>query len=181
LALSILLKLWLCLFNRNLGKRINSSAMLASAADSLSDSAATAAVLIGLLAGTVTPFPVDGWIGLLVSLFIFKAGWGAAKDTIDPLLGKPADPELVSSIAATILRSYSNPISVVVNLPICIRGDLYLLATLLVCEVYCCNRYLYRRIASNIFTLILTRYKAKGCTQDHCNSKERLKKFVCHN
>lgn len=103
LALSILLKLWLCLFNRNLGKRINSSAMLASAADSLSDSAATAAVLIGLLAGTVTPFPVDGWIGLLVSLFIFKAGWGAAKDTIDPLLGKPADPELVSSIATTIL------------------------------------------------------------------------------
>jgi len=103
LVLSVLVKLWLSLFNRTLGKQIHSAAMLATAADSLSDAGATAAVLVGLIAGTFTSLPVDGWIGLGVSLFIFKAGWGAAKDTIDPLLGTPADPELICSIERSVL------------------------------------------------------------------------------
>ena len=103
LAVSICVKLWMCLFNRKLGRRIDSAAMLATSTDSLSDAVATAAVLAGLLAGRFTSLPVDGWVGLLVSLFILKAGWGAAKDTIDPLLGKPADPALVREIEATVL------------------------------------------------------------------------------
>jgi hypothetical protein len=64
---------------------------------------ATAAVLPGLLAGHFFSVSIDGWVGLAVSAFILKAGWGAMKDTIDPLLGKPADPELVRSIEQTIL------------------------------------------------------------------------------
>lgn len=103
LAVSICVKLWMCLFNRKLGRRIDSAAMLATSTDSLSDAVATGAVLAGLLAGRFTSLPVDGWVGLLVSLFILKAGWGAAKDTIDPLLGKPADPALVREIEATVL------------------------------------------------------------------------------
>lgn len=103
LAVSICVKLWMCLFNRKLGRRIDSAAMLATSTDSLSDAVATGAVLAGLLAGRFTSLPVDGWVGLLVSLFILKAGWGAAKDTIDPLLGKPADPTLVREIEATVL------------------------------------------------------------------------------
>ena len=103
LAVSVCVKLWMCLFNRRLGRRIGSAAMQATSTDSLSDAVATSAVLAGLLVGRFTPLTIDGWVGLLVSLFILKAGWGAAKDTIDPLLGKPADPELVQEIEATVL------------------------------------------------------------------------------
>jgi len=103
LAASVLIKLWMWRFNRILSKRINSSAMAATAADSLSDAAATAAVLLGLLAGHFFSLRIDGWIGLLVALFILKAGFESAKGTLDPLLGQPADPELVSSIERTIL------------------------------------------------------------------------------
>ncbi len=103
LALSILVKSWMCLFNRRLGRRIQSSAMLATAADCISDAAATGAVLLGLLVGHFSGYTIDGWVGLLVSFFVLKAGWGAAKDTLDPLLGKPVDPILVSEIEKTVL------------------------------------------------------------------------------
>lgn len=103
LAVSVCVKLWMCLFNRGLGRRINSAAMLATSTDSLSDAVATSVLLLGLLAGHFFHLPLDGWLGVAVALFILKAGWGAAKDTIDPLLGKPADPELVREIEATVL------------------------------------------------------------------------------
>lgn len=103
LAVSVCVKLWMCLFNRRLGRRIDSAAMLATSTDSLSDAVATSVLLLGLLAGHFFHLPLDGWLGVAVALFILKAGWGAAKDTIDPLLGKPADPELVREIEATVL------------------------------------------------------------------------------
>ena len=103
LIASIAVKLWMSLFNRNLSKRIDSAAMAATAADSLSDVAATSAVLLGTVVGTLTDLSIDGWVGLLVSIFILRAGLGAAKDTIDPLLGKSADPELVREIEKTVL------------------------------------------------------------------------------
>lgn len=103
LAASICVKLWMGLFNRKLGRRIGSAAMEATSTDSLSDAVATAAVLAGLLAGRFFDLAIDGWVGLVVSLFILKAGWGAAKDTIDPLLGRPADPGLVYDIEKTVL------------------------------------------------------------------------------
>ena len=83
LAISILVKLWMCLFNRRLGRRIGSAAMAATAADSLSDVAATSAVLAGTLVGRMTGLAIDGWVGALVAVFILRAGWGAAKDTIN--------------------------------------------------------------------------------------------------
>ncbi|MBM6871451.1 cation transporter [Pseudoflavonifractor phocaeensis] len=103
LAASIAVKLWMSLFNRGLSRRIDSAAMAATAADSLSDVAATSAVLLGGIVGALTHLPIDGWAGLLVSVFILRAGLGAAKDTIDPLLGKSADPELVRDIEKTVL------------------------------------------------------------------------------
>ena len=63
----------------------------------------TAAVLIGCVLGHVLHWQVDGWIGLLVALFILWSGWSAAKDTISPLLGEPASEELVQSISRLIL------------------------------------------------------------------------------
>ena len=103
LCASILVKLWMFFFNRNLSRRIGSAAMAATAADSLSDVAATSAVLAGTLVGRMTGLAIDGWVGALVAVFILRAGWGAAKDTINPLLGQNPDPELVRNIQTTVL------------------------------------------------------------------------------
>lgn len=104
LAASVLIKLWMGRFNRILSRRIHSPAMAATATDSLSDAAATSVVLLGLLVGHFFSLHIDGWLGLLVALFILKAGFCSAKDTLDPLLGQPADPELVAGIERTILN-----------------------------------------------------------------------------
>ena len=103
LVCSVLVKLWMGHFNRILGRRIGSPAMAAAAADSRSDAAATSAVLAGLIVGGFSSLNIDGWIGLLVALFILKAGMGAMKDTLDPLLGQPPSEELVKEIEKTIL------------------------------------------------------------------------------
>lgn len=103
LAVSIAVKLWMSLFNRQLSKRIGSAAMAATATDSLSDVVATSAVLLGAVVGKLTGVSIDGWVGMLVAVFILRAGWGAAKDTIDPLLGQSPDPELVKEIERTVL------------------------------------------------------------------------------
>lgn len=100
---SILVKLWMSWFNRTLGRRIGSAAMAATAADSLSDAVATSAVLLGTLVFRFTGYNVDGWVGLLVAVFILRSGWGAAKDTLDPLLGQGPDPDLVESIQKAVL------------------------------------------------------------------------------
>ena len=103
LCASILVKLWMFFFNRNLSRRIGSAAMMATATDSLSDAAATSAVLLGTLVGHFADLYIDGWVGVLVAVFILRAGWGAAKDTLDPLLGQNPDPELVRGIQETVL------------------------------------------------------------------------------
>lgn len=103
LICSILVKLWMCLFNRKLGRRINSAAMEATATDSLSDVVATSAVLAGILIGHFAQVSIDGWIGVVVAIFILRAGWGAAKDTLNPLLGTAPEPELVKAIQQLVL------------------------------------------------------------------------------
>ena len=104
LAASILVKLWMYVFNRTLSRRIESAAMAATAADSLSDCVATSAVLLGLLVGHFADLSIDGWVGVVVAAFVFKTGWEAAKDTISLLLGQPPDPALVSGIRETVLE-----------------------------------------------------------------------------
>lgn len=103
LCASILVKLWMFFFNRNLSRRIGSAAMMATATDSLSDAAATSAVLLGTLVGHFADLYIDGWVGVLVAVFILRAGWGAAKDTLDPLLGQSPDPSLVQGVQETVL------------------------------------------------------------------------------
>ena len=103
LCASILVKLWMSAFNRRLSQRIGSAAMAATAADSLSDVVATSAVLLGTLAGHFFSLRIDGWVGILVAAFILRAGWEAAKDTLDPLLGQSPDPDLVESIQKAVL------------------------------------------------------------------------------
>ena len=96
---SILLKLWMALFDRKLGKKIGSAALTAAAADSRSDVIATGAVLLACVVGKLTGLMIDGWAGLLVALFILWSGVGVVKDTVDPLLGAKPDEALVRAIA----------------------------------------------------------------------------------
>lgn len=105
LAVSILVKLYMCHMNRTLGRRINSVAMAATATDSLSDAVATSVVLISMVVTRFTGIRVDGYAGALVALMILWAGFNAARDTISPLLGTAPDPELVNRIT-DIVRSY---------------------------------------------------------------------------
>ena len=104
LLMSIAVKLWMGGFNRKLGKKINSAAMEATAVDSISDAISTAATMISVIAAAFTELPVDGVIGLIVAVLILKAGWGAAQDTLSPLLGQKADPELVKDIEEHLMR-----------------------------------------------------------------------------
>ena len=103
LAASIAVKLWMALFNRTLGKRINSGSLIATAADSRNDVLTTSAVLVASLISHFANVELDGWMGAAVALFILYSGVGLIKDTIDPLLGLAPDPELVQHIHDKIM------------------------------------------------------------------------------
>lgn len=99
LAFAILLKIWQALFNIRVGKKINSVALAATGADSRNDVISTAIVLLSILIGKFGGFMIDGYMGVLVALFIIWSGIGLVKETMSPLLGEAPDPELVESIA----------------------------------------------------------------------------------
>lgn len=103
LVVSILVKLWMAVFNRSIGRRIGSKALMATADDSRNDVISTAAVLAATLLVRFTALPLDGWMGLGVAVFILFSGAGLIKDTVDPLLGQAPDPELVQYIHDKVL------------------------------------------------------------------------------
>jgi len=98
LIASILVKFYMFFYNRKFGKRIHSEAMMATAMDSLSDMGATSVVLISMLVSYYTSIQIDGICGVLVAALIFYAGINSAKETINPLLGQPPEPEFVQRI-----------------------------------------------------------------------------------
>ena len=98
LAVSVAVKLYMWHYNRRIGGKIRSAAMEATASDSLSDAAATSAVLLAMLIGRWTGLAVDGYVGMVVALFILFSAYKAAKETLSPLLGQAPDPELVQHI-----------------------------------------------------------------------------------
>ena len=102
LGISVLVKLWLCLFNRRLAKKIGSSVMKATAADSLSDAIATAAVLAAMLILEFTGFDTDGYMGVIVAIIIFIAGIKILNETKNAILGESADPEVVEGVKAIV-------------------------------------------------------------------------------
>lgn len=105
LLVSICAKFYMYCYNRGVGKKISAAAMQATAADSLSDCAATAAVLLATLAGYFLHWQIDGWCGLVVSLLILWAGVQAARDTLSPLLGQPPSEEFVQEIRDIVMES----------------------------------------------------------------------------
>lgn len=111
LVASIAVKLYMCFYNSKISQKISSAAMKATATDSLSDSLATTAVLFTTLLSYFTGLKIDGYCGILVGLFIFYAGFSAAKETINPLLGKPPEPEFVKKIEEIVL-SYEDVLGI---------------------------------------------------------------------
>lgn len=99
LLLSVGVKLWMGMFNRKLGRRINSSVMMATAADSLGDVAATSAAILAIVVYAVWKVNIDGIAGIVVSVFVMLAGVGIAKDTLAPLIGEPVDSKIYEQIS----------------------------------------------------------------------------------
>lgn len=103
LVVSVCVKLYMCLYNRRISRKIDSVAMAATAADSFSDSIATTAVLAAMLVGRFTGLMIDGWVGLVVACLILWSGVQAARDTISPLLGQPPKKEFVEEIERLVM------------------------------------------------------------------------------
>ncbi len=112
LIVSILIKCYMAYYNSQVAGKIDSAALRATAKDSLSDCIATAVVLATGILGCFTPLQLDGWCGVLVSVFIFYSGISAARDSIDPLLGNPPTQEFVEDIAHTALKFNENIVGV---------------------------------------------------------------------
>ncbi len=103
LAVAIVIKVWQALFNISIGKKIHSSALIATGTDSRNDVISTAAVLLSLIIGAVTGLQLDGIMGCLVAAFIIWSGIQLIRETISPLLGEAPDPELVNEIQEMVL------------------------------------------------------------------------------
>ncbi len=103
IGVSILGKCWLAYFNSKLGKKINSTAMSAVVKDSIGDIAATTVTLIALIVSKFTCVPVDGYLGVFVSIFVFYAGFSILKETTGALLGKPPEADFVKNLENRLL------------------------------------------------------------------------------
>ncbi len=103
LAASILVKLWMMLFNMKIGKLISSQALEATAADSRNDCISTFVVLVAALVSHFTSVQLDGWMGILVAAFILYSGIGLVREAMSPLLGKAPDPEMVEHIRDKVM------------------------------------------------------------------------------
>ncbi|WFR58006.1 cation diffusion facilitator family transporter [Anaerocolumna sp. AGMB13025] len=102
LVLSVFLKLWLSVFNRKLGRRINSNVMKATATDALGDVMITTTTIASIIIGKLTGLKVDGWMGAVVSVFVLLAGINIAKETLEPLLGEAVDREVYETITKKV-------------------------------------------------------------------------------
>lgn len=99
LSLSVAVKLWLSLFNRTLGKRINSKVMLATSADAMGDVVTTSATMLSIAVFGIFGVNIDGIVGIAVSVVVMIAGVNIAKDTLAPLIGEAIDPQLYEQIS----------------------------------------------------------------------------------
>ncbi len=103
LVLSILVKLWMAVFNRTIGRRISSTTLEATAVDSRNDVISTGVVLVCAIISHLTGVDLDGIVGIAVGAFIVYSGALLVRDTVNPLLGQAPDPALVSHIQKKIL------------------------------------------------------------------------------
>lgn len=103
LVISILCKLWLGVFNKNLGKKINSAPMMAVMKDSFSDCLATGVAAVSIIVSAFSDINIDGYLGVVVAVFIFIAGFDILKETLGDILGRPPEAEFVEEITDKIM------------------------------------------------------------------------------
>lgn len=103
LVLSMAVKLWMALFYRRIGKRIDSETLVAACADSRNDVICTGVVLVSAAVSMAFGLAVDGYVGVLVALFVLWSGFSIMRETVSPLLGQAPDPALVKEISDTVL------------------------------------------------------------------------------
>lgn len=111
LGAAVLVKLWMFIFNRKLGKKINSVSLRATATDSISDVLSTFTVILGMTAGILFNLNIDGYVGLLVAAFIIFSGIKTAKESLSPLIGQMPEKELVDGIK-NMVGSYEGIIGI---------------------------------------------------------------------
>ncbi|MBE6870685.1 MAG: cation transporter [Ruminococcaceae bacterium] len=104
LALSALAKLWMAVFFKKIGNMISSDSLCATSVDSLSDACVTAVTLVGFIVARFTTLPVDGFVGIAISLFILYSGIKVTRDVINQLLGEKPDKELVASVTEMLMQ-----------------------------------------------------------------------------
>ncbi len=103
LSFSIIIKIWLSKFNLKLADKISSTTMKATAMDARNDVIATTAVLVSIFIAKFTKFEIDGYMGVVVALFIIYSGFSILKDILNPLLGEMPDPDFIEKIESKIL------------------------------------------------------------------------------
>lgn len=103
LVISILCKLWLGVFNKTLGKKINSAPMMAVMKDSFSDCLATGVAAVSIIVSAFSDINIDGYLGVVVAVFIFIAGFDILKETLGDILGRPPEAEFVEEITEKIM------------------------------------------------------------------------------
>lgn len=111
LLISIFIKLWLSMFNKKIGNLINSKALKATAVDAMGDVYSSLTVVLSFLLSNFMSFPIDGYIGVIVSCLILYSGYSLVKETLNPILGEAPDPKLVKAICNGVM-SYENIIGV---------------------------------------------------------------------
>ncbi len=105
LCISVLVKVWLSAFNKTLGKRIKSNVMKATSADAFGDVLITSVTIVSIIIGKMTGLAIDGWMGLVVSVFVLIAGFNIARETLEPLLGEAVDRDIYKLIT-DMVESY---------------------------------------------------------------------------
>ena len=111
LVFSIVAKIWLAIFNRKVGKMMNSVAVDAVVTDSIGDIASTTCSLIALIASKFTDWPVDAVMGIIVALVVIYAGIDIIRSTMGPLLGEPPEKEIVAQLEE-IVMSYEGIVGI---------------------------------------------------------------------
>jgi cation diffusion facilitator family transporter len=101
-TVSILAKIWMWLYNRHLGRKINSETLAAVGTDSRNDVLITSATLVALVFSRFSDLPIDGYIGAAIALVFFKSGWDAGSEAVDRIIGRPTDPKTGESISQIV-------------------------------------------------------------------------------
>jgi cation diffusion facilitator family transporter len=101
---AIPVKIGLSVFNRRLGKKINSSTLRATAVDALSDVLILSLSSVSLITAAFSDVHIDGWLGAVVAVFIMYSGFSIARQSLDPLMGEPPDPEIVRGLVSDMLK-----------------------------------------------------------------------------